>query len=48
VGSKKVVLKLRSQRSIVKAPAKTGKETNNKKLATAKHQQNKGNFKGCF
>jgi hypothetical protein len=40
--SKKAVLKLRSVNNIVIAPAKTGKESNNKKAVIYTAQTNKG------
>ena len=43
-GSKKVVLKLRSVRSIVIAPARTGKDNSNKTTVTSIDQTNKGNL----
>tara|TARA_B110000881_G_scaffold106479_1_gene93405 strand:+ start:7891 stop:8175 length:285 start_codon:yes stop_codon:yes gene_type:complete len=42
VGSKKEVLILRSVRSIVIAPAKTGSDNNNKKVVIKIDQTNKG------
>lgn len=44
LGSKKVVLKLRSVISIVRAPARTGKDNNNKIVVIKIDQQNKGIF----
>lgn len=42
LGSKKLVLKLRSVSSIVIAPAKTGRESNNKKAVKKTDQQKSG------
>merc|ERR1711970_128672 len=41
-GSKKVVLKLRSSRSIVIAPASTGRESNRRKAVSRTDQTNRG------
>jgi len=41
-GSKKLVLKLRSVSSIVIAPAKTGRDSNNKKEVKKTDQQKRG------
>lgn len=42
-GSKNVVLIFRSVKSIVIAPAKTGRESNNKNAVTKTDQTNRGN-----
>ena len=47
-GSKKVVLKLRSKRSIVIAAANTGNDNTNKIVVTITDQQNKDKFNGLW
>jgi len=47
-GSKKLLLKLRSNKSIVIAPANTGKDNNNKNAVTNIVHTNKGNIVKCI
>ena len=47
-GSKKAVLKFRSVKSIVIAPAKTGKESNNNTAVIFTDQTNKGSRSNCI